>query len=321
MHVLIVGGTRFVGRHVGEELLAQGHAITLLNRGITPDAFPADVERLRADRNEPEQVRAALAGRGFDAVIDCIGYRRAELEQAIELFSGRIGRYVFVSSTSVYRPSERLPIEETHPLNDGTGWEYAREKVAIERLLAETDAGAFPWVSLRPAYVYGPYNNAGQAEFSLFQRIEQGRPVLVPGDGRFFFHQTHGRDLARAAIAALERAEAVGRAYNVAGRYAQSANELVRAAAAAAGREAEIVYLPDTTRRSEAGRYFFWQTRPTQVYSTEAARRDLAWAPRFDIDEGLRDAWRWYRESGYAEAHPYDFGAHDELLARLARGG
>ena len=48
MHVLIIGGTRFVGRHIGEELLEQGHTITLLNRGVTPDSFPAGVERLRA---------------------------------------------------------------------------------------------------------------------------------------------------------------------------------------------------------------------------------------------------------------------------------
>ena len=319
MHVLIIGGTRFVGRHIGEELLAQGHTITLLNRGITPDTFPEHVERLRADRNEPEQVRAALEGREFDAVVDCIGYARSEIELAIELFRGRVGRYVFISSTSVYRPSELLPIEETHALNEGTTWEYAREKIAIERLLEGTDTGTFPWVSLRPTYIYGPYNNAGQAEFALFQRIEQGRPVLVPGDGHFFFHQTHGRDLAHATIAALERDEAVGHAYNVAGRYAQSGSELVRAAFEAAGRAVEIVYAPGATRRSESARFFYWQTRPAQVYSTEAARADLAWTPRFDIVEGLRDAYRWYRETGYAEAHPHDFSAHDDLLAELAR--
>ena len=319
MHVLIIGGTLFVGRHIGEELLEQGHTVTLLNRGVTPDPFPAEVGRLRADRTEPEQVRAALEGREFDAIVDCIAYHPAELEQVIELFSGRIGRYVFISSTSVYRPSELLPIEETHPLNDGTGWEYARDKVAIERLLEGTATDAFPWVSLRPAYIFGPYNSAAHAEFSLFQRLEQGRPVLVPGDGHFFFHQTHGRDLAHATIAAIERDEAVGHAYNITGRYAQSGNELVRAAAATVGREAEIVYLPGATRRSEVGRYFYWQTRPAQVYSTEAARRDLAWEPRFDIHEGMRDAYRWYLESGYADAHPYDFSAHDELLERLAR--
>ena len=321
MHVLIIGGTRFVGRHIGEELLEQGHTITLLNRGVTPDSFPPEVERLRADRTEPEQVHTALEGREFDAIVDCIAYRPAEVEQVIELFSGRIGRYVNIGSTSVYPPGDLLPIEETHPLNEGTSWEYARDKIAIERLLEGTATDAFPWVSLRPAYIFGPYNSAANAEFSLFQRIEQGRPVLVPADGYFFFHQTHGRDLAHATIAAIERSEAVGNAYNIAGRYAQSGNELVRAAAAAVGREAEIVYLPGSIRRGEVGRYFYWQTRPAQVYSTEAARHDLDWEPRFDILEGMRDAYRWYRESGYAEAHPYDFSAHDELLERLAREG
>ena len=321
MHVLIIGGTRFVGRHIGEELLAQGHEITLLNRGVTPDPFPESVGRLRADRTKPDQVRAALEGREFDAVVDCIGYHRSEIELAIELFGDRIRRYVFISSTSIYRPSELLPIEESLALNDGTNWEYARDKIAIERLLERTDGARFPWVSLRPAYIYGPYNNAPQAECSLFARAEQGRSILIPGDGHFFFHQTHGRDLAHATIAALESDRAVGHAYNIAGRYAQSGNEFVRAVGEAMEREIEIVHAPQVTSRSQAGRLFFWQTRPTQVYSTEAARRDLGWEPRFDIVEGLRDAYRWYRESDYAASHDYDFSYDDEVLASVRSSG
>lgn len=318
MNILIIGGTRFVGLHIGEELLAQGHTITLLNRGVTPDPFPEEIQRLRADRNNHEEVRTTLEDREFDAIVDCIGYKHAEIKLIIDLFSGRLSRYVFISSTSVYRPSELLPIEETHPLNEGTSWEYAREKIAIERLLETTDTHTFPWVSLRPAYIYGPHNNAQQAEFALFQRIEQGLPVLIPGDGHFFFHQTHARDLAHATIAALEQDEAIGNAYNIAGRYAQSGNELVQAAATAIGRKAEIAYMPGTISRSETSRFFYWQTRPAQVYSTEAARNDLGWEPRFDIVEGLRDAYSWYLETGYPDNDPYDFSAHDNLLEQMA---
>ena len=68
MHVLIIGGTRFVGRHIVEELLAQGHRVSVLNRGVSPDPLPDEVVRLRADRTKPEEVRAALDGQSFDAV-------------------------------------------------------------------------------------------------------------------------------------------------------------------------------------------------------------------------------------------------------------
>ena len=144
MNILIIGGTRFVGLHIGEELLAQGHTITLLNRGVTPDPFPEEIQRLRADRNDHKEVRTTLEGREFDAIVDCIGYKHAEIELIIELFSSRISRYVFISSTSVYRPSELLPIEETHPLNEDTNWddEYAKIKhLSLEEFSKVCDVG------------------------------------------------------------------------------------------------------------------------------------------------------------------------------------
>lgn len=318
MHVLIIGGTRFVGRHIVEELLAQDHRVSVLNRGVSPDPLPDEVVRLRADRTKPEEVRAALDGQSFDAVVDCIGYAGEEMEVAIDIFGGRIERYVYISSVSVYQSSELLPLDETWPLQGESGWEYAMGKVECERALqAAGEESGFPWVSLRPAYIYGPYNNNPNAEFIFFARVEQGRKVLVPGDGSFIFHHTHGRDLAHATLAALTRDEAVGHAYNITGAYAQTANRFVRAVGEAMDRELEIVHAPGMTRRGDAGRFFFYQTRPTQVYSIERARRDLAWEPRYDIVDGLRDSYRWYTEVGYAADHPFDFSYDDEVLATL----
>ena len=68
-------------------------------------------------------------------------------------------------------------------------------------------------MSLRPGYIYGPYNNVPVSEPALFARIDRDRPILVPGDGRFPSHHTHARDLAEAVLASLQRDEAVGRAY------------------------------------------------------------------------------------------------------------
>ena len=318
MRVLVIGGTQFVGRHIAEELLEQGHSVAVLNRGLTPDPLPDEVERLRADRTQPEQLQAAIGDRKFDAVVDCIGYHADEIPVVVDLFRGRIQRYVFIGSVSVYEPSERFPIDESFPVASDSGWEYAVAKVHCERALAAAEAEhGFPWVSLRPAYVYGPYNGLANGEFRLFTQVEQGRKVIVPGDGSFIFHQTHARDLATATIAAIERDEAVGNIYNIAGAHAQTANGFVAALGEAMGRELDVVHAPQITRRSEASRFFFYQTRPTQVYAIERARRDLGWEPQFDIVEGLRDAYRWYRETDYAANHEFDFSADDEVLASL----
>ena len=318
MRVLIIGGTQFVGRHAAEVLLEHGHEVTVLNRGQTPDPLPAEVGRLRADRTQPDQLRAALEAQSFDAVVDCILYEPNQLDVAMELFRGRVGRYVFISTQAVYNmPSDVYPVDESRPLIGDSRFAYAAKKADIERKLEAVGRSSdFPWVSLRPGYIYGPYNNVAQAEFSLFARIERDRPVLVPNDGGAVVHHTHGRDLAEAVLAALTRDEAIGRAYNILGEYAQTHDRLVRAAAQAMGREPNIVHVPNTTP-AQARRFFFYLINPMLIFNIERAKRELAWAPRFDIEAGMADSYRWYRESGYAGTFEPDFSAEDEVLAGL----
>ena len=320
MRVLVIGGTHFVGRHTVELLLERGHAVSVLNRGRSPDPLAAEVTRLRADRTRPEEFLAALEGRSFDAVVDCIGFKPEEVEVVIERFCDRIARYVFISSVSVYGPSGQLPIDESLPLvHDSSRWEYPKGKVACERALERAGRErSFPWVSLRPAYIYGRYNGNPSAEFRFFARVEKGGTVLIPGDGDFVFHQTHARDLAFATLAAIEREEAIANVYNVAGAYAQTANRFVQAVGEAMGRRVEIALARNVTRRRDAAPFFFYQTRPTQVYSIERARRDLHWEPRFDIVEGLRDAYEWYTETDYASEHAYDFSPDEKILSSLS---
>jgi nucleoside-diphosphate-sugar epimerase len=260
-----------------------------------------------------------MEGRIFDAVVDCIMYEPVELDIAVELFGGQVSRYVFISSQAAYdMPSDRYPIDETCPLiGSESRFAYAAKKADIERKLETIGHSAmFPWVSLRPGYIYGPYNNAPQAEFSLFARIEQGRPVLVPNDGMAVVHHTHGRDLAEAVLAALTHDRAVGRAYNIVGDYAQTHNRLVRAVAQAVGSEPKIVHVPNTTP-AQARRFFFYLINPMLILSIERAKRELAWAPQFDIENGMADSYRWYRESGYADTFAPDFSADDETLASV----
>ena len=301
MRVLVIGGTHFVGRHTVEVLLEAGHQVSVLNRGVSADPLPPTVQRLRADRTQRDEVLAALDGRSFDAVVDCPGYRPENLRIMIERFRGRVGCYVFISTCSAYAPSERLPIDESFPLWDDSPRDYPRNKVACERLLeaAGRDQG-FPWVALRPAYIYGRYNNVPQAELALIGRIERGEPVRIPGDGSFFFHPCHARDLARAALAAIERKRASHRAYTINGAYAYTANGFVAALREAVGRDFPVEHAPAVTTRAEAASFFYFAGAPSAAYSIERARRELEWEPRSDLVAGLRDTYRWYVDSDYA---------------------
>src|SRR5262245_46711299 len=102
MEVLVIGGSRFVGAGIVEALLARGHAVTVLNRGATPDPHGDRVARLRADRRRSGALEAAVAGRRFDAAVDVSAFERSDTEAAIGALEGRVARFVHIGTGQVY---------------------------------------------------------------------------------------------------------------------------------------------------------------------------------------------------------------------------
>src|SRR5438067_9568365 len=121
MRILVLGGTQFLGRHVVERALEHGHEVTLFNRGQTrPELFP-DVEKLRGDRDGDLD---ALAGRGFDGVVDTSGYVPRVVAETIDALS-EVGHYTFVSSISVYESLPAAPTADSplgRPQPPAGGW-------------------------------------------------------------------------------------------------------------------------------------------------------------------------------------------------------
>lgn len=104
MDILILGGTRFVGRHIVEAFAAAGHRVTVLTRGQTAADLPAGVERLTGDRDAAEAGLGALAGRRWDACVDVSGYQPRQVRASTRALLGQVGRYV-LSAPSVSTPS------------------------------------------------------------------------------------------------------------------------------------------------------------------------------------------------------------------------
>jgi len=120
---LVLGGTGFVGRRLVEILVAEGNKVTVLNRGVTPVELPPGVDRLVADRSDPASMRSALATSDWDAVFDISGVVKVaggtDAGDIADLLAGRIGRYVYVSSQSLYRMTGEFPWTETSPCPPG----------------------------------------------------------------------------------------------------------------------------------------------------------------------------------------------------------
>lgn len=209
MNVLVLGGTVFLGRHVVAALLARGHVPTLFNRGRSaPDAFPG-VEQLRGDRSAGAEGLAALAGQRWDAVVDCCGYVPRVVGASTARLRDAVGRYVFISTISVYRDFSRPGIDEDAPvaeLDDPTTEDvpahYGALKAACERVVA--DAFGERASIVRPGLIVGPHDPTGRFTYWV-ERAERGGEILAPEGGALPVQFIDVRDLAAWIVTLLER--------------------------------------------------------------------------------------------------------------------
>jgi nucleoside-diphosphate-sugar epimerase len=216
-NILFIGGTGVISTSAAERAVALGHRLTILNRGRSAGRpVPDGAEVLHADIREPAAVREVLGGRNFDAVADFISYTPDQARTAMELFRGRAGQYVFISSASAYqKPPTTLPIRESTPLKNPF-WQYSRDKIACEELLWDAyREHDFPVTVVRPSHTYDRTKIAMVGGWTDIHRMRAGLPVLVHGDGTSLWTLTHSRDFAKAFVGLLGRPQAIGESYTI----------------------------------------------------------------------------------------------------------
>lgn len=211
----VLGGTGFIGHAVVEELLRRGCAVTTVNRGLTPAVFSGPVARIRADRGDPASYARALAEIEADAVIDVTAYLPGETQIALEAFRGRVGRFVHISTLSVYAWPFPCPVAEDWPLETDPARAYGFAKAECERAVQAVSPADLPWTILRLPAIYGP-RDPHYREAGLFHRISAGEPVYLP-PRPYLCQNLFVGDAARAAAGLLEAPRSAGRAYNAGG--------------------------------------------------------------------------------------------------------
>lgn len=316
MNTLVLGGTRFIGLALVNALLARGHTVSVLNRGITPGALPDRVDRLRADRDDAAAMRSALANGYFDVTFDLSAYTVDQTRKALDAIGERAGHYVFTSSTAVYYGSPIYPIHEHDRLMpDERGGVYAWNKVQSERLIAQwSQTTGVPYTVIRPAYVYGPGTYTMEREPAYFYRLEQARPLLLPTRGIPLAHLAHVDDLVQMFLACPGNSRSYGQAYNGVGPDFPSLRGWFQALADAAGVDPKIVNVPDEL--TPMMKSFPFQTRRCVVYSYEKAVRDLDYRPRFGTRAGLAGSYAWYKRE-LSGKFSWDLSEDDAVLAEI----
>lgn len=319
--ILYLGGTGIISAACVRRSVALGHDVTVLNRGTGRRPLPPEVRTLTADLRDPAAVRAAVGDEEFDAVAQFLAFTPEHVAADVELFEGRTGQYVFVSSASAYeKPPRRLPVTESTPLRNPF-WQYSRDKIAGEDLLvaAHRERG-FPMTIIRPSHTYDERLLPTLGGWTDIARMRDGRPVIVHGDGTSLWTITHSDDVAVAIAGLLGNPDAVGDAFTVTGDHAPSWNRIYGWLADAAGVAApDLVHVTSDAIAAFApdlGPGLLGDKAHSMVFDNAKV---TALVPDFrttiTFDEGAR------RIIAYYDAHPAEQavdGDLDDLFDRMA---
>jgi len=247
--ILIIGGNGIISGSVTRLAVKQGMAVMLVNRGTSTTRPPIDgVESMIGDADDAASLRAAVGTREFDVVVNFRAFTPAQVRADVELFSGRTGQYVFVSSASAYqKPVAHLPIVEATPLRNPF-WEYSRNKIACEDLLvAEYRESCFPMTIVRPSHTYDSTLIPLDGSWTALDRLRRGVPIVLHGDGTSLWTLTNARDFAGAFVGLLGNPHALGAAVQITSDESLTWNAIAGLLADALGVEARIVHVASET--------------------------------------------------------------------------
>ena len=141
MKVLMLGGTRFFGKHTVRKLLAQGHQVTIATRGMTEDAFGEQVERLIVDRTDKESLTRALQNTEYDVVYDTLAYCSEDIRCLLDVITPK--RYVVVSTVSVYQTMGIETVEEDYDAKEYPLKWYFRSDAPYGEIKRQAEAALY----------------------------------------------------------------------------------------------------------------------------------------------------------------------------------
>jgi 2'-hydroxyisoflavone reductase len=333
MKLLILGGTKFLGRHLVDAALAQGHEVTLFNRGNSADVYP-EIEKLHGDRNED---LTALRGRSWDAVIDTCGYLPSQVQASAELLADAVEHYTYISSLSIYPKFSPPGIDETShvpelkadqaaalskiktltpALSEKLRALYGPLKVLCER--AAEEAMPSRVLMIRPGLIVGPWDYH-ESFTTWVRRIGKGGEVLAPGRPNRPVQLIDARDLAEWIIRLVEVRQAS--AYNATGPdYSLTLRQLLKECVVACGSNAKLVWVDDqflidaSATRTELP---IWHPDPrtfglASVNCGKALASGLTFRP---LGETIQDTLAW--DNSRPENQKQQFGMRPDRESKL----
>ena len=300
LRVLFIGGSGVISSACAREAVNAGIDLYVLNRGqSTTRPLPDGVAELRADVRNPEAVRDAIGGLDFDSVVDWVAFTAEHVRSDIDVFRGRTGQYVFISSASAYQtPPARLPVTESTPLRNPF-WQYSRDKIACEDLLVkEYRENNFPATIVRPSHTYDATKTVLSGGWTALARMLAGKPVIVHGDGTSLWTVTHNTDFARGFVPLLAHPRTLGEAFQITSDDVLTWDQIAHALAAALGVTARLVHVPsDAIAAADPGwgAGLLGDKAHSMVFDNSKLRSVVpGWRAVIPFERGAREIADWY---------------------------
>jgi nucleoside-diphosphate-sugar epimerase len=324
LRVLFIGGTGVISSACVLEAVKNSEIeLYVLNRGQSATRpLPPGVSELRGDARDAASVRAAVDGLDFDAVAQFVAFAPEHVRADVELFRGRTGQYVFISTASAYQtPPSRLPVTESTPLRNPF-WAYSRDKIACEDLLtAEYRDNGFPATVVRPSHTYDATKTVLSGGWTSLARMLAGKPVIVHGDGTSLWTVTHHRDFARAFVPLLGHPRTVGEAFHITSDDVLTWDQIAHALAAALGVTPRLVHVPSdviASHDADWGAGLLGDKAHSMVFDNAKVKSVVpGWHAVVPFERGAREIADWYQADPARQVVDAEL---DALMDKLAAG-
>jgi nucleoside-diphosphate-sugar epimerase len=302
LRVLFIGGSGIISAACSQLAAERGIKLSVLNRGATHlRPLPPEATVLHGDIRDHLAAREALGDLEFDAVVDWVAFTPEHVQADIELFHGRTGQYVFISSASAYQtPPARVPVTESTPLRNPF-WQYSRDKIACEDLLVEAyRQTGFPATIVRPSHTYDRTSIPFDGKWTALARMRAGKEVVVHGDGTSLWTLTHSADFARGFVPLLGHPRTIGDAFHITSDDVLTWNQIAEALAAAAGVTARLVHVPsDAIAAADAawGAGLLGDKAHSMVFDNSKLRSVVpGYRAEIPFEQGAREIVGWHDE-------------------------
>ncbi len=283
MKILVMGGTRFVGKSLVGKLISQNYDIDIFTRGNKSN--PENTNLIKGDRNSKESI-LKIKDKKYDVIYDISGRELEQTKLLIENVDDSFKRYIYVSSAGVYSENYELPLTEDSSLDPQS---RHKGKFETENWLIEQK---IPFTSFRPTYIYGP-GNYNKIENWFFERLFHQKEIPIPGDGSLITQLGHVSDLSDVMIKCLDFEKSKNCIYNCSGEKGVTIKGLIYMCAEVCSLKKNDISLKkfDFEKLDPKSRKVF----PIRLnhYQTDISKikNDLNWEPKFDLISGLKDSF------------------------------